>query len=391
MEKEILNREEELYTMASSTTTRCLSCGQLPRESWQGGMAIPTHSVVAGNGAAAARPVSKHRRSASPTGVTAAAGGASGTPSPPQQRPLSNGVSSQHMDDEINSIASEPQHPHRGVTAANSSFLTSSEPVLNPYSQSQTNDVYALLTGQAGLRPIQLQHPPMQPIKEPHLGRPTSSTPANTTTTIVAANKKKSASEKIPEPAYRKAKMTAHMKEMVKVQASALDTYGYNHLNPMYVLEGSVLEQPSGVLVPGGALEGPNTNSIYSSSGGSISARDNNGGSRTMVGSQSLTNLPSKPVGAGLFGGSPAGGTVNRPPSSAANINALRQGISIPVATPNSMANTGKRVVASESSPMMDSPVVRTGGGQRNSMVLGNSAVPFDPDLIISRARLNQG
>lgn len=390
MEKEILNREEELYTVATSTTTRCLSCGQAPRESWQVGMAIPSHSVVAGNGAVAARPVSKHRRAASPTGITSTAGGVSDT-SPPAQRPMS----SQHMDDELNSISSEPQHPHRGVTALTSSFLTSSEPVLNPYSQGQTNDVYALLTGQAGLRPIQLQRAPMQPIKEPHLGRPASSNNGNTTTTIVASNKKKSTTDKIPEPMYRKAKMTAHMKEMVKVQASGLDTYGYNHLNPMYVMEGSVSEQPSGMLVPGGALEGPNTNSVYSSSGGSYSARETAGGSRTLVGSQSLTNLPSKPVGAGLFAGGNTAAAANRPPSSTTtnNINALRQGISIPIASPaNSMANTGKRIIVpnNESSPMLESPVVRT-GGQRNSLVLGNSAVPFDPDLIIAKARLNQG
>jgi hypothetical protein len=61
------------------------------------------------------------------------------------------------------------------------------------------------------------------------------------------ARVKPAAAEKIPEPLYRKARMAAHLKEMVKVSTPALGPYGYQGgTNPFFVTDTpSSLQQSS--------------------------------------------------------------------------------------------------------------------------------------------------
>jgi hypothetical protein len=97
-----------------------------------------------------------------------------------------------------------------------------SKTTTNPYSSAHNEQVYALLTGQVGLKPIQLRHNPTAPVKDPY-----------------AKNSLKA--EKIPEPLYRKQRMSQQIKEMVKVQAPQFEQYGWNPANnPLYVLDGQV-------------------------------------------------------------------------------------------------------------------------------------------------------
>lgn len=189
MEKEILHREEELFNLAS--TTRCLSCGQLPRESWS----------------------------------------AAGVERKPPKTPPGSGVAGGGS-----FITDEGSN-------ASPSYVLSDQSAANPHSQANSEQLYALLTGQAGLRPIQLNHNPMMP--RPNTTSGPGSVLGSAGQSVISgssvANKRKT-NEKIPEPIYRKAKLSAHLKEMVKVAAPAVEQYGYSSVNPLYVLDGTVAE-----------------------------------------------------------------------------------------------------------------------------------------------------
>lgn len=242
MEKDIITREEELYNLAS--TTRCLSCGQMPRESWQSANSISS-SQSKRQQVIHFPPGMPNKRDLSPEGTR----GNSASPIQHEDSVshLSHADGGSPMDDEIS------VEGRRGVNGGGSTFLTSDTNGVNPHSSAGNEQLYALLTGQAGLKPIQLQHNPMLPQSRPH-------TTANTT-------KKKA--EKIPDPVYRKAKLSAHVKEMVKVSAPAVEQYGYNSVNPLYVLEGAVVDQ------------------------------DDTIGSRQLIGSHSLNSLSNQPRSGG--------------------------------------------------------------------------------------------
>jgi hypothetical protein len=162
MEREMVQKEEEMLKLAS--TTRCLSCGQMPRP----------HSQMKKN---------SQSHSHSPTPVAA---------------PSMEIGERMMMTDDIDSERTAPQvsSPHASIVfeQPDNARLTN-----NPYSTSHTEQVYALLTGQVGLKPIQLHHAPVMP-KE----RGTSSQSAVRT-------------EKIPEPLYRKTRMAQQIRDMVKV------------------------------------------------------------------------------------------------------------------------------------------------------------------------------
>jgi hypothetical protein len=237
MEKEIMHREEELFNLSS--TTRCLSCGQLPRESWQAagvdrkGVKTPASAGVAGGG-------------------------------------------SFITDDGSN---------------ASPSYVLSDQSAGNPHSQANSEQLYALLTGQAGLRPIQLNHQPMMPRPSTTSGG-TGSVLGSAGQSVISGNSasnKRKTNEKIPEPIYRKAKLSAHLKEMVKVSAPAVEQYGYSSVNPLYVLDGTVAEMDQdGLSVTSNAksMLGSASTPNLGSNGSMKSARAGTSGGRRGVGAQ---------------------------------------------------------------------------------------------------------
>jgi hypothetical protein len=196
MEQELIYREEEMLTAAGTAANapRCISCGQLP---------------------AVSRPRTTQQRSA-----------------------LASPQTGKLMDDEI--------------------VLTDATPLVSPtplnnnsaFSMQGNEQVYSLLTGQVGLRPLHLQNPPLQARDPfgPNSSSGTSNAMHNSRPhTMSTARVKPAAAEKIPEPLYRKARMAAHLKEMVKVSTPALGPYGYQGgTNPFFVTDTpSSLQQSS--------------------------------------------------------------------------------------------------------------------------------------------------
>lgn len=230
MEKDLVRREEDMLSVA--TSTRCLSCGQLPREMWNNN--------------------SKQSRTASPARLTSQ----NSALSPPQSPPTIH-----EMDDESHASSKEQFQVPPNVA----------------FSTDHTEKVYNILTGQAGLKPLQLQHSPMVPAKDPY---------NNVPKTAGASINKRKTGEKIPEPLYRKARLSSHLKEMVKVNPTAADNYGYSlNSNPMYVLEGSIVDESSTTYIDRDYTQRrPNTSAVpgsmieYSNSLSSIPMRGTSGG-----------------------------------------------------------------------------------------------------------------
>jgi hypothetical protein len=231
MEKEIVQREEELYSMTS--TTRCLSCGQMPKESWQAANMFSPNSRASGT-----RSVTEGGGERPPFVIPP------NVSFPPGLRPL--------MDDESSEGSSYWHHHHQqyhgGPSSSSKSTIVTTSDAMNPHSLANNEQIYALLTGQAGLKPLQLHHAPMIP-QTPGTATAASSAaasrPHTTSANPVAATnktKKNNAGEKIPDSSYRKSKLSQHVREMVKVSAPAAEQYGYNPSNPMYVLEGGVMD-----------------------------------------------------------------------------------------------------------------------------------------------------
>lgn len=200
MEREIVKREEQMLSLSS--VTRCLSCGQT-----KGANVAPPKSMTA-----------------SSTSQSMGLGSASpGRPSSPQQ-------SSLILDDELSAGGAG----HDGT-----------QQPLGQYSTAQAEKVYALLTGQAGLRPLHLHHEPLQPVPQPYI--PADLPPRASTASSVNKLRGKVA-DKIPEPLYRKARLSQHVKEMVKVSAPALQQHGFDfNTNPLYVLDAFDDAQQRGV------------------------------------------------------------------------------------------------------------------------------------------------
>eukprot|EP01039_Chlorochromonas_danica_P005405 gene5405-5945_t len=187
MEKEIVRREEDM--MKAASVTRCLSCGQSTQH-----LHSTSHATNSTNSTGTVKPAGAESppRTSSP---------------PPQQGSLV-------LDDEL-----------------------SEHPSVNQYSAAQAEQVYSLLTGQAGLKPILPQHVPLQPVKEPYQSHG-SDLASRASTANPVANKHRGKVDKIPDPVYRKARLNQHMKEMVKVSATSLQSQGFDlNNNPLYVLD----------------------------------------------------------------------------------------------------------------------------------------------------------
>ncbi len=225
MEKEIVNREEEMMRLAS--TTKCLSCGQMPRPHSKKKQIRPGTTIPSpGRGPSS--------RSPSPVGRGGVDGGGS----------IANAThytptTSVMLDDEISNPDAMGLSPsHVGSATIVYANPDDGKTTTNPYSSAHNEQVYALLTGQVGLKPIQLRHAPVAPVKDPY--KASSSLKA----------------DKIPEPLYRKARMSQQIKDMVKVQAPQLEQYGFNPANnPLYVMDGyvgSVAEESTSTFLTGG-------------------------------------------------------------------------------------------------------------------------------------------
>lgn len=175
MEQEILQKEEEMFSQA--VTTRCLSCGQLP----------PDATKVFAQSHMGRKPANT-------------------------------------LDTADESIEATDNDATGGLTQDSSSSVQQ---------KVRSEEVYTLLTGSAGLKPLLQQQKPMSP-KDPY---------GYSAQHIMPQNKlKNSAQGKIPEQRYRKAQMAAHLKEMIKVTPAASQNYGFNTNNPFYAGDSLTLD-----------------------------------------------------------------------------------------------------------------------------------------------------
>lgn len=308
MEQDILRREQEMFSAASST--RCMSCGQLPPD--------PTNAFV---GHTAARKVNNnnHHHSGHPhthanthNNVLAAVGvysnitdssvssaGLNLSDKRPVQIPtmgpgfLKRPGSSPHN---ILNSGSAPTDIHNNTEPSSTSLLfhpdtnqaglngvqggidddislhsehhlhTTSLATLstqNLNNNPRSEEIYNVMTGSAGLKSLMPQHAPMMPVQHPYNITNNNIHPAHTT-----SKRKPHNPNAIPEPLYRKAKLASHLKEMVKVSSPSAQNYGFNSVNPFFVVEGYSEESIGG----GGSLEG---GSLYE-----YSTASNKGGKR---------------------------------------------------------------------------------------------------------------
>lgn len=323
MEQDILRREEEMFSAASST--RCMSCGQLPAD--------PTNAFVnhtAARRAGSGHPASAHARD---TGIASARGQAGGTsnqrniqiphgsagflkggagsvrpntspnaemgaqfssqfsiqnPSLSSVEPPRDGTvldigslsapepppRGELMDDEL-SLHSEHSHNNLLQGSQQSQYASSAQ-VLGPV---RSDEIYAVITGSAGLKSLMPQHTPMVPVRDPY-GITSGQQPGGQ-----QAQQSKRRQEKVPEPMYRKAKLAAHLKEMVKVSAPSAQNYGYSANNPFFVVEGYTDEADHHM--HNGSLDGGS--SLYSRQGGK--GRPRTQGNNASAGNSAATSV----------------------------------------------------------------------------------------------------
>ena len=107
----------------------------------------------------------------------------------------------------------EIRHPGGGGGAGSAGVLE--QPV-------QDEDVFRMLTGNVGLKPLLQQHKAMVPVPAPYAHQREQ-----------RERRKPAGGDRIPEPLYRKAKLAAHMKEMVKVPPAAAQNYGFGGQQPL--------------------------------------------------------------------------------------------------------------------------------------------------------------
>lgn len=180
MEQEILQKEEEMFSQA--VTTRCLSCGQLPPDASK----VFSQSNMGGR-------------------------------KPP-------------MDTNAKDTAADGS-----IEGATNNDDAAQEDSLSVQQKVRSEEVYTLLTGSAGLKPLLQQQKPMSP-KDPY------GYSAQRMNTMPQNKLKNSGQGKIPEQRYRKAQMAAHLKEMIKVTPAASQNYGFNAHNPFYAGDSLTLD-----------------------------------------------------------------------------------------------------------------------------------------------------
>lgn len=182
----MVQKEEEMHSMAS--TTRCLSCGQN-----QSDIVLKKLHRVAGSNAGD-----------NISTITSSTG----------NKPPGSAASSVEIDDELS--RSEDNLGDKG--SLHSKLMSKSAPLVGLQSASE-EEIQSLLSGNAGLKPLLVKHTPVQM---------TASVPHQAPSSSSGSRRK---GEKLPDPLYLKAKLAAHMKEMVKADNTL------KKQSPMYVLE----------------------------------------------------------------------------------------------------------------------------------------------------------
>ena len=177
LEQDMVQKEEDAYSMAS--TTRCLSCGQNPTD-----LVLKKLNRVAGSN----------------SGDNISTITASTSNKPPGME----------IDDEL-SRSEETQ-------SKNGKLMSKSAPLVGLQSATE-EEIQSLLSGNAGLKPLLSSHTPV------HMS---ASVPHQMPASASGSRKK---GDKLPDPLYLKAKLAAHMKEMVKTDSTS------KNQSPMYVLE----------------------------------------------------------------------------------------------------------------------------------------------------------
>jgi hypothetical protein len=307
MEQDILRREEEMFHAASST--RCMSCGQLPADptnafvghsaarrvgsAQQHGTRNPRHpdhsasvDTLPTNGVSAApssASVHSHanrtgagllRQSHRPNSSPTVAEGQEYAPfhpaepssstllfNPQEQLQGISAAGSQHtMDDDI-SLHSEHSASHPSQSLQPLSHQSSA--LLGPV---RSEEIYNVITGSAGLKSLMPQHTPMLPVRDPY---GITNSGAQSRNGSAPATKAPKRVEKVPEPMYRKAKMAAHLKELVKVSAPSAQNYGFTTNNPFFVMDGYAMDEGEATPQMGVDAGG----SLYSTRSGANTAR----------------------------------------------------------------------------------------------------------------------
>ena len=184
LEHEMVQKEEEMHSMAS--TTRCLSCGQS-----QSDVVLKKLNRVAGS--IAGDNIST---------ITSSTMG---------NMPPGSAASNMEIDDELS-------RSEDNLGSMHSKQMSKSAPLVGLQTATE-EEIQTLLSGNAGLRPLLAKHTPVQM---------TASVPHQTPSSS-SGNRKKG--EKLPDPLYLKAKLAAHMKEMVKTDNTS------KKQSAMYVLE----------------------------------------------------------------------------------------------------------------------------------------------------------
>jgi hypothetical protein len=358
MEKDILHREEELYSMTS--TTRCLSCGQLPKESWQSS----NHPTI---GSANSKAHTASRQNRYPSAAS---------PSSSSIMTRSN-LDNPHYDDELSTIHSVDMsvgyegnnnglggQGQGGMRPNTTTFVTSDALAVNPYSLNSSEQVYSLLTGQAGLKPLQLHHAPMVPVNRPHTTTNSVSGSSVSSSSSMATDKKKKNGDKIPDHLHRKAKL----KEAVKILAPAVEQYGYSQSNPLYVLEGAVSD------------DNDDNSSIDSLT--SLNTR----GSQ-LIGSHSLTSIQKNKQLLGEFT------MINDPRASTATGGKTKNGSSHPSSASNDvLVLPDIRSSSEEAGGSRGTMSTATGGNRRRvagKQALSSSAPHDQPQVVVSQMKLS--
>ena len=225
LESDLLQKEDDLYSVASST--RCLSCG------------VGSRSIQSG---APLKPLKK--------GITPGVSSNSSVDHSviADQVSISTDITNhsfQNMQNDGGSQSNSTQSRPRTIAHV---------PDIHVLSASD-EEVQSLLSGTAGLKPI-LKH--IIPVLD-----------------VTPSNRQKKNADKSSDPVYRKAKAAQYMKEMVKINESTANFYSLKNNSPVYILEDDSQSVGNGSLASHGSVSLPHIRNGESSKQ-SVNTKQNN-------------------------------------------------------------------------------------------------------------------